>query len=154
MFEKMVSIFVAFLSLFGVFYSGKNMDVYSDVAYVATSNYVDVYFDYVEMEKGQFAILEDRLSIQMESISESDIITYELFNNSYSYDVEVRAFINGESVYEDEYVRIECMSVEILPSGEVIRGMITVEVLQEGYEINNIPTITFQVVPIQKEYLQ
>ena len=90
MFERGVCIFVAIISLFGVFYSSKNMDVYSDVSYAARSNYVDVYFTNVESSNSsKVSLTPSRRSLQMDSISlsragEEEVIRYELFNNSFN----------------------------------------------------------------------
>ena len=110
MFERLLCIFVAFLSFLGVVFSSSNMDVTTDASKaIGMSNYVDVYFTNVSSSNGsKVSVSSTGCGLNLEDISlskanETEVITYTIKNNSYNYDVMVDVTVNGEHHFEDEY---------------------------------------------------
>lgn len=158
MFERLVCIFVTIISLFSVFYSSKNIEIYNDVRTVATSNYVDVYFNDVNTVNGSLvALSQNKKSILINNINlnkagDYELIEYEVFNNSYSYDVTVEVFVNGVKEYSDEYFIITCSDALDINSAETKNGTIKIELKKAVIEDINVPfEVTLQVN--QKGYL-
>lgn len=145
MFERLVCIFVAIISLFSVFYSSKNMEIYSDVRAVATSNYVDVYFNSVSATNGSDVTLsQNNKSIVINSINLSksgdyELIEYEVFNNSFSRDLNVNVIVNGVEEYNDEYFTITCSDLGEIKSAGTKTGIIKIELKNEVLENVSIP---------------
>lgn len=150
MFERVVCVFVAILSAFSIFYSSKNMDVYSDVATVAKSNYVDVYFTNVEtFHDTEASLTNDGKSILLDirEVGDQEVVQYEVFNNSFSYDTEIEILVNGEEIDSNEYFTIQSESF-LLKSGEVKSGVITIEIKKS---INYPLELQLKAVPMKKD---
>lgn len=145
MFERVLSIFIAILSLFSVVYSSKNLDVYADKVNVGRSNYFDVYFQNVSTENGSVVeIQKDRRGIDLQSISldhvgDYEVITYEIYNNSFSYDAKVNVTVNGVQNYQNDFITIDCSDIQNVHSGESQVGTIRVELKKAAIEPINIP---------------
>lgn len=159
MFERAICVFAAILSFLGVFYTSKNMDIYTDVSTVAKSNYVDVYFTNINSENGsRVSITPSKREIEVSSISISkmgdwETIHYELFNNSSSYDVEVSYLVNGEEFYENELFMVEVDEGKRVNSGETLEGDIIITLKKNVSNLSFPIIIDLNIQPIQKGYL-
>lgn len=146
MFERGLCIFVACLSLIGVAFTSKHIHMEDGVqATFGTSNYMDVYFKDVSSSNGSNVSLTDsRRSFNLDSISlskvgETEVIRYELYNNSYSYNVDVDVMINGENRYENEFFIMETSAPMVLKSGQSAVGEIRVTLKKAVLDSVSVP---------------
>ena len=154
MYERVLSIIIAVLAIVSVIYSSKHLDVYADEQPTARSNYFDVYFKNVSTENGSVVKLQDdKKGIELETISltkvgDYEIITYEIYNNSFSYDAKVNVTVNGEKNYQNEFIKIDCSDISNIPSGEAVTGTIRVELTKITLEKMEVPfDIDFDMQP-------
>lgn len=160
MFERGVCVLVVILSLFSVFYSSKSMDIYTDVAYVGKSNYMDVVFTDVSSSNGsQVSVTPSGRGLELNSISlskvgEMEVIRYTVLNNSYSYDVDVEVLVNGEKIYNNEFFTIEASSIGELNHGSTTTGEIKITLKKAALESISVPfNVEMNLTPKQKGYL-
>lgn len=156
--EKIISIVVALLSLLGAFLSKKTF-VYEDNFTMAT-NYMDVRFiDVHARNNSRISITDDGNGIVLKSLNISnqnkkEVITYQIINNSSSFDISMSIFINGKSNYENEYYTISCSELGQVNRGEITEGYITIELKKDLDGEIEIPfNIQIDATPIQKKYL-
>jgi len=145
MYERIVCCLVAVLSLFSVFYSSQHGSIYTDVSYVAKANYVDAYFTDVSSVNGtkvsltpnnRGIVIDD---INLSEVGDFEVIKYEVFNNSISYDIDFDVYVNGEKIYQDEYFTITSSSTNTIKSGKTSTGEIKVELSKNVIEKMELP---------------
>lgn len=145
MFERFICLAVSVLSIFSVFYSSKNMEICHDARVVATSNYVDVYFEDVSSLHGtEVTLSENRKSIVisnlvLQNVGDYEVIQYDVRNNSYSMDVDVSVLVNGVSNYQDDYFTITTTSLGDISSGDVSQGEIRITLNKAVLEDVQVP---------------
>lgn len=161
MFERIICLFVAVLSIFSVFYSSQHMEIYSDVSYIAKANYVDVYFTDVKSIHGSEVTLTSNHkkiqvdSMMLENVGDSEVIQYEVFNNSISYDVDVEVYVNGVREYDSQFFHISTSDIGTLSSGEAKSGSITITYQKASIDGVELPfEVELKVIPKEKGYLE
>ena len=150
MFERIVCLIVSLLSLFSVYYSSQHMEVTHANYYTARSNYVDVYFTDVTSKNGaSVSITSNQKEIVIEDLSfdevgEEEVIQYEIYNNSLSYDVDVVLVISDQ----DDYFAVTTSDIETITSGDKKTGTITIRYQKASLEGREAPIhVTLQVQP-------
>ncbi len=145
MFERIVCFVVAILSLFCVFFSSRQSEIYTGLAYVAKANYVDATFtsasslngsDVSISKSGKELVIN---SISLKEAGDYEVINYEVFNNSASYDLNVDVLVNGVKDYSDEYFTITTSPATSIDSGEVTNGEIRITLNKNTLEDVSIP---------------
>ena len=145
MFEKILCGILAFFSIISIVYCSSHAEVYTDLGYAARSNYIDVYFTKAKALNGaKVKLTSNHKNIQLEDISllyggDYEVIQYELFNNSFSQDVDVDILINGVSSYEDEYFTITTSSIKKLSSGKKAKGEIRITLKKNTIKSVSLP---------------
>ena len=143
MFERMMCVFVSLLSLAGIFFSSRNMDVIKEQK--NTSNYLDVSFTDVKSSNGtvvsltpnhQGIVMED---IVLTHVGDQETIEYELLNNSDSYDVDVFILVNEKEEYIDDNFHIIVTEIGELKSGEKKTGTIEIKYENKVLEERELP---------------
>lgn len=145
MYERIICCLVAVLSLFSVFYSSQHGTIYTDVSYVAKANYVDAYFTEVSTVNGTKVSLTPNNrgivldEINLHDVGDFELIKYEVFNNSISYDIDYDVYVNGEKIYQDEYFTITSSESKTIKSGKASTGEIKIELAKNVIEKVELP---------------
>ena len=148
MFERFICLIISLLSLVSVYYSSKHMDVTQDSSYVARSNYVDVYFTEATSKNGSSVSItsnQKEITIQdlsFQEVGEEEVIQYVVYNNSFSYDVDINLLVEGEN----DYFTVTTSDIETISSGESKTGEITIQYQKASLENREVPIkVTLQV---------